>query len=369
MLSNDEKGITMEDRKRVAYLDLIKVIAIYLVCFYHFNNLDINIITNASFLTYMAYFFKGIASTCVPLFFVVNGALLLNGNYDTKKHIKKTITIIALTVIWGVITLFILAPIMGDHYTVKEFISALWHWKQGRINHLWFMTTIACIYLFFPLIKAAYQKDNKSALYYFLVVVFIFTFGNTLLNNAKDIGQWVLNINIIGSDINFFNKFNAFSGFYGYSLVYFILGGLLFAEIKDQKLKLSKPVIFAVFSAGTGALFVYGIIMCWSSKAAYDTVWNGYDTIMTLAMTIAIFVLVSKCAIKSRLIELISTNTLGIYFVHVIIGFAVDPYYKYLSFSGNFFVNLLYPASIMFVSLGIVIVLKKVPVLKLLFKI
>ena len=63
--------------------------AIYFVCFYHYNNLNIDFLSNPSISTYFNYFIRGIASTGVPLFFMVNGELMLNKDYDLKKHIKK----------------------------------------------------------------------------------------------------------------------------------------------------------------------------------------------------------------------------------------------------------------------------------------
>lgn len=129
------KSITKE---RFVYLDFIKVLAIYFVCFYHYNNFQIDILSNPSFLTYSSYFIKCISSTGVPLFFMVNGALMLTRKYDLKKHTKKIINIIALTVIWGIITLIILAYIYCTNYSKAGFINALWFWQPGAINHLCF---------------------------------------------------------------------------------------------------------------------------------------------------------------------------------------------------------------------------------------
>ena len=64
--------------KRYDNLDLLKVIAIVFVLIYHVyaRSANLNNVTG-SFNCYN-YFLKSILGTCVPVFFFVNGALLLN---------------------------------------------------------------------------------------------------------------------------------------------------------------------------------------------------------------------------------------------------------------------------------------------------
>lgn len=121
--------------------------------FYHFNNLPTDILSNPSFFNYLNYGIEGLASAGVPLFFMVNGALMLNRSYNLRKHVRKIIAICILTVVWGILTLAILIPIKGDSYTAIQFAKALVEWKQFRIFHLWFLQTLVCLYILFPLIK------------------------------------------------------------------------------------------------------------------------------------------------------------------------------------------------------------------------
>lgn len=360
-------------KERFIYLDFIKVLAIYFVCFYHYNNFQTNFLSNPSASTYLTYFIKSIASSGVPLFFMVNGALMLTRKYDLKKHVKKIINIIALTVMWGIITLIILAPIQGNTYTKSEFINALWCWQGGTINHLWFLQALVCVYLLYPLIKEIYDKEDKSVLKYFLVTVFIFTFGNVILNMMVNTLNAFFKTSYIGHDrINLFNNFNVFRGFYGYTIVYFILGGLILEKLKEN-IDISFKKMVLLFIIGMFSLFLYGIIMSKLTSQIYDTIWNGYDTVMTLLICISIFcisfLIKDKIDRFSSVVVLIGENTLGIYFIHRIIGAIIKPYYLSLSFSTNIIINLLFGLVVMMLSLMVTLILKKVPIINRLFRI
>lgn len=273
-------GTNNISKERYIYLDFIKVLAIYFVCFYHYNNLNIDYLSNSSYSTYFSYYIKGIATIGVPLFFMVNGALMLNRDYDLKKHIKKIINIILLTVIWGVITLIILIPIRGNSYSLVQFFKALWSWEIPTINHLWFLQTLVGIYILYPLIKEVYDKKETKVLTYTISVIFIFTFGNVILNIIANILESILGINYLTSnDVNFFNNFNIFRGFHAYSIVYFIIGGLLLKKL-NTGIKLNASHFIIIFIVSMTLLFLYGIMMSYSNLKIYDIVWNGYNEVV-----------------------------------------------------------------------------------------
>lgn len=274
---------------------------------------------------------------------------------------------------WGIITLLILSPIKGNSYSILGFAKALWTWEIGTINHLWFLQALVCVYILYPLIKEVYDIEDKKVLNYILVLIFIFTFGNVLLNMGANIVESILGVNYITSNgFNFFNNFNVFRGFYAYSLVYFIAGALLLEKLRND-MKINVKQIIIIFIIGMSTLFLYGIIMSNSNKEIYDTVWNGYDTIMTLLVCISIFILsyVAKNKLDkvSSIIQLIGENTLGIYFIHRMVGSVLKPYYITLTFSTSILSNLIFGIIVMIISLMITLILKRIPLIKLLFKI
>lgn len=362
--------------ERKAYLDFIKIIAIYLVCLYHYNNLNMEFLVKSEFGTYRNYFIKCIESSAVPLFFMVNGTLMLNSNkeLDLKRHIKKIIRTAILTLLWGIILLLIIAFIRGKEYTFDSFIKSWWTWENGAINHLWFLQALVCIYILFPIIKNLYDREDKKLLSYFLGVTFILSFGNVFLNILYNIYEFSQGQNIeLYSNFNYFNNFNIFRGIHSYTIVYFIIGGILskYLEEKGKYLKLYK--LIAIFFIGVFLLFLYGVMMSRSNGWIYDTVWDGYSTIMTMIIAISIFSIAFKLEdiLKKfyKILYIIGDNTFGIYLLHVIVGIGLTPIYKSIPKSQSIILNLLYPVIVMTISLILTITLKKIPIIKRLFKI
>lgn len=360
------------NENRIYSYDLLKAIAIYLVCFYHFGSPNINSITPPQYSDYFNYFFQGISSIGVPLFFMVNGALLLNKVYDIKKHIYKIAIICLLYIFWGAITLLIEAPIFGDHYSAVEFIKAIYYTKDGRTNHLWFLAALIYIYLLFPFIKSLFDKNEKPLTAYLWLIFFLFTFGIVMINDLLNVLGYLAHSNTLKyTQISSFPWFNPFNIYFSYALVYFVTGGLIVRFRNSFDFKIITYVLFFVVS--WCLLFLFGLMKTNISGKVYDTVWYGYDSIMTLVMSIAVFILCSKVKAKNskfkRIITLLSTNTLGIYLIHVPIGYWLSGFYGKLGLSNHLFFNLGYSLLIMFLSLIVSLIVGRTPLFKKLVKI
>ena len=108
--------IYMENRidlqKRYVYIDLIKTIAISFVVAYHFwYGSDMGMFDNLSIANRLHRLCYGLLSTCVPLFFVANGALLFNRPFNTYKHYRAIFKFAYQLYIWRLITIILLAVI------------------------------------------------------------------------------------------------------------------------------------------------------------------------------------------------------------------------------------------------------------------
>ncbi len=365
----------VEQNQRIVYVDFLKVISIYLVCLYHFNHFRVDILSIDGIGVYRNYFFKGIASTAVPIFIMVNGHLMLNSKkeFSYKNHIQKIIRLIILTTIWSVILLVFASIIKGNEYTFKSFIYSISILESGTLNQLWYMYALISIYIIYPIIKEMYDKENKILLYYFLGMTFILTFGNVFINILCNVYEYLNGSNVfVDNGYNFFRNINIYRGTPGYTFVYFIVGALLGKYIRNngENIKLYIPIITLIL--GQLLLFGYGIIMTKSNNTTFDVVFDGYDTIMTLIMSVSIFIVAFKIDYilqkLSRILNIIGDNTLGIYLIHPIIGWSLIEWYRNIPKSTNIFMNLLFGLLVMLISLGISLVIKKIPFIKKLLK-
>ncbi len=352
----------MSEIKRYHNIDLMECLGIIFVLIYHSTLIQFDFISDPSLRKYLYYFSTTILSTCVPIFFFANGYLLFNKKLDLKKHILKTIRLIIITGIWGIITLVILMFVKDEFLSVGQFASYLWSWENGWLNHMWFMGSLVVIYFFFPLLKSLFDKDKKIFMYFF-ITAFIFTFGNKMI---------IMLMDLISPDFadNYFNMFNPFRGIQGFTLVYFMAGGLMinyeskikgFIESKKININILSVVLIVLSCV---FLFVYGVIVSYSRQSIWDCVWNGYDTIFTLINVVCLYFLSKKYEGNIGIIALISKNTLGIYFIHRILINMSRTFLRGFEWSNSIVVNILYACLLGAISLLITLLIKKIPILK-----
>ena len=177
---------------RVIYIDYLKVIAILLVITYHSN---IPLAHN--------HLIASALSICVPIFFLVNGYLMLSKKRSIQTLLQKNYKILLLVVFWAVLSTLCVTLIKGDELSIIEFAKNVIKLKYPYCNTLWFLSCIFILNLLNPLIYEIKQlKCNKI---YLLLIVSIYS---------------VPYINTIISTINPFIGWS-----HSYSLLYYILGG------------------------------------------------------------------------------------------------------------------------------------------------
>ena len=351
---------------RQSWIDLTEALAIFLVLIYHATLYGCDILESGTPSMYFRYWFRTLLSPCVALFFFANGYLLLGHPLNLKKHMGKTLKIVVLVGLWGMLGQILLMPLMQERFSLGELVDGVCWLRDGWINHLWFLCTLAGIYGLFPLIKYVY--DNNMTLFgYFALLCGFFSFGNVLIRQCGEIlPSLVLRRHIILPGLDFFKLFSPFSGG-AYAFVYFCIGGLA-ARMKDRFLAMDrkKRILFPglILLVSSVLLWLTGIFYSRTSKQMWDVVWCGYDTVFTLLNTCAISMLCLNYRGQSRLIRLISENTLGIYLIHGILNISCKNWIAARQSLCNLPGTILYAAFLLFASLALTLVLKKIPVLR-----
>lgn len=365
---NRETGM---NNNRYDHIDLLECAAMLFVIIYHGTTAPFDFIEYRGVVPYINYLVRPILSICVPLFFMANGYLLFGKPLDLKKHILKIIKIIIITVIWRILTVAVLLLLMPDtgRYSVKEYFMEVLRADQGYISHLWFMGALVCIYIFFPLLKIVYDKNLKIFIY-FICVCSIMTFGNKLINMLMTLISIIFMGNIGGAeDINYFNMFNPFAGTSGYTLVYFGIGGLLYHaqdKIKEEINRKHNCIAIVSIIFSVLVLAGWGFFRSKVSGKIWDIVWNSYDTLFTLLIAMMTFFLSlnyrpSVGSKTASFIQTISSNTLGIYFLHVIILYPTLVYIKRIPLFQNMGMNVIYAFGVMCISILLALIIKKIP--------
>ena len=310
-------------KERIAGLDLAKSLAIFLVIFIHY-------IFYTGFVGDTAL--DNLASTFsvvgVPLFFAVNGYLLMNSRFSADKHLHKILRVVFILLTWKILSLPILSALMHksiDWKSVPQYLLG-GSYDVVPLGYFWFINALLAIYIVFPILKTVYDDpDGKRYLGYVTIVLGALIFAVTLGDNAKDIlasysGHQVPQVLASLSQYNIL-------GDYGYALVYFIAGGYghdiaawLSRHLSSARVK--NICLSLVALLAWGLLFALQRFQA-RAKGISFYVDSGYQNVLTLILTIAIFQLfIQVRAVPSALnpiVTAIGSNTLGIYYLHLML--------------------------------------------------
>lgn len=317
--------LPLQTNRRVAGLDLLKAIAILLVVFIHDNDIFIDFLSKPDALTFANYGLYSLVALCVPVLFCVNGALVMNKPFDAGRFFRKTVKIALLTVIWGVITLAAMMLLHGDSFSIGGFLYDLWYWKQDYINHLWFLQTLVMIYLFLLVLIPAWQA-RTSGFRIFLLCLLVLTAGNALLLAGANVVQSLAEIEVIQGQFNFFNEFNPFTGNFGYSFAYVLLGGWLFANRERFETARWKRIGAAAFFGAMLLLVAYGLLISVGRGTRYIFGTIDYGSIFAFFATSSLFILLLGYrggGWFGRVIALVGKNTMAVYLIHRMASFVI----------------------------------------------
>jgi len=271
---------------------------------------------------------------------------------------------VALTVVWGVLTILLLALARGEEVSLKMILGTIYMLKENWVDHLWFLEALAVLYIFFPLIFAAF-KNYRPYIYFFLGAIVLFTSFNHLLGMGATLLSIFTDI-ISFNDLtafNFFSRFNPFAGLMGGSFAYFILGGLFFENLSRFKTKKVRFLALAALVVSTMILFLFGIKVSILQSEVWDIAWNSGESIFTMINVLCIAILSLSYKPKlwfGKIIRLLGDYSLSIYLIHIIIATFLYPYFKLGGLIGELTFGLL----VLFISLGIGIAIGKAPILR-----
>lgn len=162
-------------RKRIIYIDVIRVVAMIAVVFAHTCS-SVLIKGPSAPLWTPANILVTITEIAVPLFYMISGATILNSS-KTKdlnylfKH--RLIRILIPFLAWSIISAFFFQLINnGPHFQQAiHNISLLYH--QPVLTAFWFIYPLIGFYLVSPALKAFVDNVSKSTINYILILWFI----------------------------------------------------------------------------------------------------------------------------------------------------------------------------------------------------
>lgn len=397
-------------RGRVQYLDLLKAVSIFLVVFCHFVLLPETVAANLWMCAcWMA----------VPVFFMVNGALLFARPFQWERHLRKTAGVYGVFVIWKGIYLLLIPPASGVTVTAGawEICNYLFLFGElpGIINgHLWFIEALLAVYLVYPAFRLAWEaadakiaaaasggrdsggegsgagrrdrpgrfgKEGRRLLLFFAAAALLCTDG---LYSLEIFGDMLRRAGLsFGLSFQSLTAFQPF-GKYGNMLGFFLLGALLDgggrARIKgegEQTVRKGKRVLGGCMLAA-GLLLLWGVKWFLSGRPEWDGILlqEGYRHVPVILMAVGLFFLCRDAALRpgwlAAGVEALARRTLGIFYVHWLMGWLlVNPLAAWFMTRGipfGVWTNVLKNIVLMVPAFLVTLVLERIPAVRKLVK-
>lgn len=291
---------------RVAYIDILNIIAIIAVIALYCNgivhgNPNARAWNTSLIVECLCYF-------AVPLFCMLSGATLMNyrQKYDTKTFFKKRVVKVLIPFIFWAVIMFVWKIFTNrldiSNYTLTDWINAFFSNKEESTYY--FMFTIMGLYLTMPLFSLMANENCRKGLWLTVLLFFIF---NAFLPNI-----------LILFNINYNNSLSVNIGSY---TIFIILGYLLSTQNISKKYR-----IIIYLSAIVGLIYRYITTFVLSKEAGYvvkDT-W-GYTSWHSILLASAVFLFVKNMNIYEKIkkyekyIATIAGCSFGIYLIHQIV--------------------------------------------------
>jgi surface polysaccharide O-acyltransferase-like enzyme len=249
--------------------------------------------------------YDSLARPAVPLFVMLTGALLLQPEKVDEPigvFFKKRLNRIALPFLFWTAAYFAWRYFVnGETLSANSILQGV---LTGSYNHLWYLYLLVGLYLITPVARVLMAYAKLKTLKLFLILWFL---GTAIASLLRLFGAYSLNGNVF-----------LVTGWVGY----FILGAYAL------KIRARRTVLYAVLLLGlawtiVGTYLVVGTIGERFSQFFYDS-----SSFSMIGASFALFLLLAaipstsienRYPLGSRILRLISQNTLGVYLFHVMV--------------------------------------------------
>lgn len=322
------------EKKRIAWVDLLKITACFLVVFSHNCDPYVAVFDNDRS-TFLSGVFSGsLTRSSVPLFVMMTGVLLLPATQTMAQFYRKRIGRILPPLIFWSIALPVLyclyinriplstnPAINPAEYTpletLRRAVTFIFNFNYTT-TPLWYLYMLAGLYLIIPPLSTWLVQATKKELQLFLSVWFITLFIPYIKMLAPMLGYAgnYGNMGILGvCDWNEYGTFHYISGFVGYLvLAYYLVKYPL-------KASLAKSLMYGIplFTAGY-LITSFGFIELQryypGNYAFLEIIWL-FTGINVFMMTLPVFVIIQKIPVRTnKWLTQTASLTFGIYLCH-----------------------------------------------------
>lgn len=278
----------MEQKKYYPFLDLLKILAAFLVTFYHlaYYKLDYGTIAGVGgvyqYLPNINRIAMSFACASVPIFFLCSGAQLLTKERTVKYCVRKALKTVAIILIW--------------------YITGF-PW--------WFLGTLTVLYLVTPLIQII-QKKKPILLWMGVILLIFFPF---LYCYMVPILKLVFPQNAMVQSMKITGLFTS------YSIVYYLLGSYLIT--RNERSKKEEIICGAAIAVVGWAMAVIEVVLNVAvTGVMFDGVNDSFQCIDALLLSSGLFLIAKNMRFSKKVANILafaSKYILPVYLLHSIL--------------------------------------------------
>ena len=346
------KEISEANKKRILYIDALNVLAILAVLLLHHNGIVFTFSNHFSWYTSLVV--ECVFYYAVPVFVMISGAMLMGyrEKYGTKSFFKKRVAKVLIPAIFWIVfviiwRVFIVKTMVIDDWSFTNVMNIVFLNKAEFIYYYLFL--IMGVYLTMPVLSRLAKPEYKKTLWYIVGVFFIF---NALLPNLLE---------LVGVSYN--TNLGLMMGTYA---MYAVLGYLLSTTDVPKKYRI---ILYCLAILLVICRYAATAVLSVEAGSLVKFAW-GYGQFHAIILASAVFVFVKNMKFSwlkkhERIINLLgklAVCSFGVYLIHKIVmyyevkWFGVDEASIWWRTIGAL---LTYGVSVL-----IVLIMKKIPVLK-----
>ncbi len=352
-------SVQTQKNARVAYADLIRLIAILMVVLIHTAAPIFSTATVGSAAFTVSALLDGIAHAGVPLFVMVSGMFLL----DEKRpmSVRRAIGHYALPLVglyffWSFLYAAankVLIPLLFENVApsggmVRDFGVAV---LEGAY-HMWYLPMMTGLYLITPLLRTFVRQDSRHLVRWFLVLVFALRF--VLPTGIRLVAEF--------TGLDFSAAYDSFHLLAGWEYpAYYVAGWYIANNRPNSRYRR------VVYATGAVALVALLTLTWWVSVRRGEAVKELMEqlSLFCCVYAVALFALIAwegqslhPCNLLARL----SALSFGVYIIHVEIQ---QLYKQFLPYNGGALGYILVQwVAVTAVSFAAAWVLSKIPLIK-----